>query len=142
MIRISKLTDYGIVLLTHLANGNTSYTARDLAEESNLPLPTVGKLLKILSKGELLGSWRGAAGGYRLARRPEEITIAEIIEVLEGPVAITECSDDEGLCGLESVCPVRTNWQKINGAVFKALEGLTLADMRKPLPLKVAGRSR
>lgn len=141
MIRIAKLTDYGIVLLTHYARdgGPTVLNARDLAAEASLPLPTVSKLLKLLSKAGLLASHRGVSGGYSLARRPTEITVAEIIGALEGPIAVTECSSEShGLCTLEAVCPTQSNWRKINTAVRRALDDLTLADMVTPVPAALA----
>ena len=135
MIRIAKLTDYGFVLLTHFARESADrvLNARDLAAEAKLPLPTVSKLLKLLSRAGLLVSHRGVAGGYSLARPPAEVSVAQIIAALEGPIAVTECSSDEhGLCTLESFCPTQSNWRKINTAVRRALEELTLADMVAP----------
>ena len=131
MIRIARLTDYGIVLLTHFPrDGRSIVNARDLAAEANLPLPTVSKILKALSKAGLLVSHRGVAGGYSLARPPDQITVAEIIGALEGPIAMTDCAGDaHGLCTLEPCCPTQDNWRKINAAVRRALQGLTLADM-------------
>lgn len=137
MIRIAKLTDYAIVLLTHFARkgGPSVLNARDLAAEARLPLPTVSKLLKLLLRAGVLVSHRGVAGGYSLARRPGEITVAQIIAALEGPIAMTECSSDtHGLCTLESTCPTQSNWRKISTAVRRALEDLTLADMVTPVP--------
>src|SRR5207253_10884637 len=101
MIRLGKLTDYGLVLMTHIAQAHDRllHTARDLAVESRLPLRTVSKLLKELLQGGLLGSQRGSKGGYSLARLPREMSVAEIIAVLEGTIALTECSTDmSGLC--------------------------------------------
>jgi FeS assembly SUF system regulator len=144
MMRIGKLTDYAIVLLTYFAREGEgaeqgeeiSHAAPGLAALAQLPLPTVSKILKALSRGGLLISQRGAKGGYRLTRPAQQISVAEIIAVLEGPIALTECSTDvPGLCELEPVCPVRSNWRKINLAVRDALEGLTLAAMTRPLPL-------
>jgi FeS assembly SUF system regulator len=136
MVRIGKLTDYAIVLLTYFArDAEQVQAARELAAQAQMPLPTVCKILKALSRGELLISHRGVKGGYSLARRPQEISIAEIISVIEGPIAMTECSAKApGLCELEPVCPVRSNWRRINQAVRQALENLTLADMTRPLP--------
>lgn len=130
MIRISKLTDYAIVLLTQFARESSTavLTAKDLAAQTHLPLPTVGKLLKTLSRSELLHSQRGLNGGYRLAKGPADITIAEIISVMEGPIGITECSIGQP-CDLTGQCPVQPNWQKINRAIRSALEGLTLEEM-------------
>lgn len=137
MLRISKLTDYGIMLLTHLAHGPTAlpYSAAELAARANLPLPTVSKLLKKLARTGLLTTQRGAKGGFSLARQPEDISVAEMIRALEGPVAITECCIlPHGQCRLERHCPVGTHWQQINRAVQEALEGLTLAAMTRPFP--------
>ncbi|MFI5399008.1 MAG: SUF system Fe-S cluster assembly regulator [Candidatus Binatia bacterium] len=140
MIRIAKLTDYAIVLLTCFArDGKQVHITRDLAAQARIPLPTVCKVLKALSRGGLLVSQRGVKGGYSLARRPEEISMAEIIGMIEGPIAMTECSTHApGLCELEPVCRVRSNWRRINQAVQGALDTLTLADMTAPLPQQLA----
>lgn len=144
MIRIARLTDYAIVLLTYFARATEQVrTARDLAARTHIPLPTVSKLLKALSRGGLLVSQRGVKGGYTLARRPEEISIAAIIGVIEGPIAMTECSAHApGLCELEPACPVRSDWRRINQAVQRALDGLTVADMTAPLPQQPATSRR
>lgn len=133
MIRITKQTDYGVVLLTYLAgHPERQFNAPDLAAETRLPLPMVSKILKLLAREGLLSSHRGVKGGYSLGRRPEEITMAEVIRALEGPIAITECIEDGGDCAHESLCSVRGHWQKINEAVRGALEGLSLAEMAPP----------
>lgn len=136
MLRVTKLTDYAIVVLTHLARqGEACLTARDLAECSEVPAPTVQKLLKQLAREGLVASLRGAKGGYRLSRAPEDISVAEVIAAIEGPIAMTECShDDSGLCEVEDNCNVRTNWQRINVAVQSALSSVSLADMVGPTP--------
>ena len=136
MIRMTRVTDYGIVLLTYLARSpeGTLHTARDLARDAHLPLPTVNKVLKTLTRHGLLESHRGVKGGYTLARHPEEISVAEIISATEGPVAMTECTvDGPGGCDHESECPVSDNWQRINQAIQEALDGITLAEMTRPL---------
>lgn len=135
MIRITRQTDYGIVLMTHLAgNPHRSYNAPELAIEVHLSLPIVSKILKLLVRDGLLVSHRGVKGGYGLARRPDAISVAEIIAALEGPIALTECIDDgPGECSQEAICPLRSNWQRINQAVRQALEGITLAEMTQPL---------
>ena len=137
MIRITKLTDYGIVLLAHIAVDPEyrTHNVRDLALEAHLPMPTVSKLLKLLTRNGLLISLRGAKGGYKLSRRPEEITVAQVISAIDGPIAITDCSSSNAVkCELERLCPVRSNWQRINGAIRDSLEHVTLADMtRRPI---------
>jgi len=136
MLRISKLTDYGVVLATHLAAPRVGETlaVRDLARETGIPQPTVSKVLKQLGRSGIVEAQRGATGGYRLTRRPEEITIAEVIAAVEGPIGVTECATDESLgsCELETRCDVRTNWQRINRAVQTALESVRLSDMVLP----------
>jgi len=134
MLRMSKMTDYGIVLLTHLAklgaDGNA--TARDLSEASHVPFPTVGKLLKELSQAGLLVSHRGATGGYSLARPAEEISVAEMITALEGPISLTECGHETtGApgCQIETTCPVSGNFKTISRAIRDALEHLSLAQL-------------
>jgi FeS assembly SUF system regulator len=135
MLRVTKLADYGIVILTHLARrGSTSSNARDIAREVRLPLPVVSKILKTLAQQGILESRRGIKGGYGLSRRPEEISVGEIIRALEGPIAVTECNDRAGGgCNLETGCAVRTNWHLINRALHQALETITLAEMTQPL---------
>jgi FeS assembly SUF system regulator len=130
MIRLSRLTDYGIVLMAHLADaGRGPHTARDLAAETQLPLPAVSKLLKSLAREGLLVSSRGAKGGYQLARPAEQITVPEMIAALEGPIALTDCTLHEGACSQEPRCHVRTPWQRINRAVHEALSRIRLTDL-------------
>lgn len=143
MLRLSKMADYGIVLLTYVANaeeGEVS-TARHLAEQSRLPLPTVSKVLKSLSRAGLLVAHRGKNGGYTLARAPEQISVVDMIRAIDGPIALTECSTHApSLCDLESCCPVRSNWAKITSTVSDALEQLSLADMAVPADLSQGGQ--
>jgi FeS assembly SUF system regulator len=140
MIRITRLTDYGIVLLTHFARNPERMTrnAPKLAASAHLPLPTVSKILKILAREGLLVPHRGAKGGFSLARSPQDITVTDIISALEGPIALTECNvHGSDRCSIESLCPVSTNWRRINRAVLDALGGLTLAEMASPRPAQL-----
>ena len=134
MIRMTKQTDYGIVLLSRMAGyPERQFNATELAAETRLPQPTVSKVLKILGRAGLLESQRGVKGGYTLARGPETITVSEVITALEGPIGITECIDDTpGECTHEARCPVRGNWQRINEAIRQALDGINLAEMAQP----------
>lgn len=134
MLRVTKLADYGIVMLTHFAlHRESSFTAPDIAGTVRLPLPVVSKILKLLGKAGLLTSQRGTKGGYRLAVPAERITIATIICALEGPIAVTGCTDVDRGCTLETRCPVSGNWHLINQAIYSALERITLAQMATPL---------
>ena len=136
MIRITRMTDYGIVLLAHFARNadRAIHNAKELAVEAELPLPTVTKVLKILARQGLLDSHRGAKGGYNLARQPDEISVADVIRATEGPVAMTECTvEGEGNCSHEAGCPVSANWQRINHAIGQALERISLSEMIHPI---------
>ncbi|MFZ1623780.1 MAG: SUF system Fe-S cluster assembly regulator [Gammaproteobacteria bacterium] len=133
MLRISKLTDYGTMILVHLAAQTDGVcSASDVATGTRIALPTVQKLLKILARGDLVHSLRGAEGGYALSRRPENISAAEIVDVLEGPLSITECSMTDSQCELEDGCAVGDAWQKINRTIRGALDTVTLADLAHP----------
>lgn len=133
MLRISKLTDYGTVVMTYLAREKDRlHAVSEIAAEIRLAAPTVSKILKQLAHEGLVVSHRGVKGGYALARRPEQISMVEIIDALEGRVGLTECGSTPGLCAQESGCTIRTNWQRINGAVREALAGVTLAEMAEP----------
>lgn len=135
MLRMTKQADYGIVLMTHMAcDAGRRFAAPELAEETQLPLPTVSKVLKLLARGDLLDSTRGVKGGYSLAASPDEINVADMIEVLEGPIAFTECIEDApGNCSQEAICQIRGNWQRINRAVRESLERISLADLTEQM---------
>ena len=130
MLRISKLTDYGTVLLAHLAaNPNDVCSAADVASATGIAVPTVSKLLKSLCRSGLITSTRGPNGGYQLTRDPVEISAADIIDALEGPVSITECSAIDSQCEHEGVCSVGGAWQRVNIAIRRALDDVSLSDL-------------
>lgn len=135
MLRMSKLTDYGTVVMTYLAGEpGRWHTAAEIAGQIHVAVPTVSKILKTLARHGLVQSHRGVKGGYTLARPASQITMAEVISAMEGPFGLTECSSNPGLCVQESSCSVRANWQKVNQAIRRALEGVTLAEMVRPMP--------
>ena len=135
MLRVTKLTDYASVVLTVLASDPTAVlSASELAERAGLEVPTVAKLLKPLAQAGLVEGFRGASGGYRLARPAARITLVDIVEALEGPLGMTECSVHAGQCGIEDSCGVRANWRRINDVVADALRGVSLAQMLGPMP--------
>jgi FeS assembly SUF system regulator len=139
MLRVSKLTDYATVVMTCLVDaGDRVQSAQSLAERARLEVPTVSKLLKQLAQAALVVSTRGINGGYRLARAPQHISIADIVTAMEGPIGMTECSAHAGLCDHEPHCGVRVNWQRINQAIAGALASVTLADMVKAPPKRAA----
>ncbi|TDI58028.1 MAG: SUF system Fe-S cluster assembly regulator [Alphaproteobacteria bacterium] len=135
MIRLTRLADYAVLLMTHMAqewrrNPVRVMNAADLARETHIPVPTVSKILGAMSRGDLLTSHRGHAGGYALSRAPEDISAADIISIIEGPIALTECLDERtDDCEIESLCGVRASWTRINDAITMALEGISLAQM-------------
>ena len=130
MLRISRLTDYGTVVLAQLADTETRFaSAAEVAQATGLGLPTVSKLLKMLAKSGLVDSARGSHGGYRLARGPANISAADVIDALEGPVSITDCSAHDRHCDLEATCSVGGTWQRINRAIRESLDEISLADL-------------
>ena len=140
MIKLSRLTDYGVVVMSQMAqNISAMKTAPELAASTGVPTPTVSKLLKLLVRGGLVESRRGVNGGYALTKNIDDITAADIIEALEGPVALTACVDgSEADCGVESLCPMRGGWEKVNRAIRAALEEVTLAELSQPADFLLA----
>jgi FeS assembly SUF system regulator len=127
MLRISRLTDYATVLLARLATEPArQFNAAELAAQTRVALPTVSKLLKQLHRGGLVSSTRGQHGGYRLARPAAEINAAHILDALEGPLALTECSRRQSHCDIEQSGRA---WQRVGLAIRRALEAITLVEL-------------
>ena len=127
MLRITRLTDYGFILLAQMCRKEDElFNAKDLSEQLAIPLPTVSKVLKLLVQGSLLESHQGSQGGYRLARVASEISAANIIEVLEGPVSMTACCITDGC---DRNCSVSNSWQKVNSIIVNTLQSVSLAEM-------------
>lgn len=130
MLRIGKLTDYATVILATLAADRTRLlNASTLAERTHIAAPTVSKLLKQMHRAGLVISTRGTHGGYQLARDPEQISAASILDALEGPIALTECSAGSGQCGIEHTCSVGRTWQKLSVAIRRSLSEISLAQL-------------
>ena len=131
MIKISKMADYAVVVLSVLARDAAALkTACSVSQTTRLPEPTVAKVLKILAREGLIDSIRGANGGYKLARPAHLINVAEVLTAIEGPVSLTACVDgSHETCDFESHCPVKGRWDDVNMAIRVALESITLADM-------------
>jgi FeS assembly SUF system regulator len=130
MLKLAKLTDYATVLMTVMAaEHGRQFSTQELAERSHLGLATTAKLLKQLARGGLVESARGQHGGYRLRRTPAQITVADVVDAVEGPIAVTRCSIHSGGCSIETSCGTRANWQLINLAIRNALEAVTLEQM-------------
>jgi len=131
MLRLTKLTDYGVLLMTRMAAaGQDRFSAAELSESTHIPVPTVSKILQMLLHEGMLDSVRGAHGGYRLTRAAADINVRDVISVFEGSIALTECNlEDGGACDQHDVCSTSNHWKRINAAVREALEGISLADM-------------
>jgi FeS assembly SUF system regulator len=130
MVILSKLADYGVIISSQLAAaGPMHLTAVHLAHDTRLPATTVAKVLKLLAKAGIVTAVRGATGGYRLARAPERISVAEIIAAIDGAFGLTECTSAIGPCDRLDFCPTRPHWRRINQAVEQALERVTLSEM-------------
>lgn len=141
MLRVSRLTDYATVLLTVLAREPAALqSATTLAEQARLEPPTTSKVLKQLGQAGLVESQRGAAGGYRLSRPASEISLADVVIAIEGPIGMTECSIQPGECGHEPHCGISSGWQRVSMAISSALRSVSLADLLRQTPLKIDAR--
>ena len=146
-MRLSSLADYAVVMMSAAARhcgGVGRLNATMLAEETGVPLPTVQKLVSRLSSAGLLESARGTGGGFRLARPPSAISLADIVEAVEGPIALTSCVDGAAQdCGLDHHCSVKPHWNTVNGAVRGALAGVSLASLSSNCsPAKAGAQSQ
>jgi FeS assembly SUF system regulator len=133
MIKISRLSDYSLMLLRLLASEPQHQSAAVLAQKSGIAFPTVSKILKLLQEGGVLVSTRGANGGYRLLKDPTKLSLAEILDAVEGKPSLTECCDASNTCIHDSLCALRENWQIINKVIIHVLSQFSLADFQKPL---------
>lgn len=124
------MTDYALVILAHLTKEPEQYAqASDVAYNTKVNKPTTAKVLKVLAKHGLLESCRGASGGYKLNKHPEDISVAEIIQILEGPMAIMECNLGKEYCAISKNCEIHSSWNKINAVIFNALDTIKLSDL-------------
>jgi FeS assembly SUF system regulator len=132
-MRLSSLADYAVVMMSAAARrcgGAGRLNATVLAEETGLPLPTVQKLVSKLSAAGLIESTRGTGGGFRLSRPPSAITLAEIVEAIEGPIGMTACVEARAHdCQIDESCKMKPHWNAVNGAVRGALAGVSLASL-------------
>jgi FeS assembly SUF system regulator len=128
------MTDYAVVVLGQMARRpGMVRTAAHIAEGTAIPLPTTSKLLKQMAASTLITSHRGANGGYSLDRAAEDVRVSEIVEALDGPIALTACVDGaEDQCDVELLCPMRGNWNRVNNAIRDALESVSLAELIDP----------
>jgi FeS assembly SUF system regulator len=128
MIRLTNLADYAVVLMCHMANNRDNlFSAQDLSKITDLPVPTVSKILGALSRADLLISQRGLHGGFRLEKEPTDVSIGQIIEAIDGPIALVNCTDpDPNHCAISNTCELKARWKIINDAVKGAMDGVSL----------------
>jgi len=136
MIRISKETDYATMLLGYMAGRPLGEvrTAREFAEWSGLSIPMVSKILRLLTRGDLVDSHRGVGGGYSLKRPAAEIALADVVRAVEGPISIVQCGTAPGVCEHESMCPSRVNWPRVSRKIESALEEVAITELIGPHP--------
>ena len=134
MIRLTNLADYAVILMCEMSHADGRLSAQGLASSTGIPVPTVSKILNLLSRASLLQSHRGIKGGFALALPAEDISVAEIIEAIDGPIALTSCVDSGKSCdcGFDDVCSLRPRWQLISGVVRGALEKVSLKEIAEP----------
>ena len=141
-MRLSSLSDQAIVLMQAAASrcGESRASAADLAVATGIPVPTAQKLVSLLTRAGLLKSARGTGGGIRLARPAAAINLADVVEAVEGPIALTPCMEVDGRheCGREAICHVRPHWGPINAAVRGALAQVSLAQLSDPVESREA----
>ena len=141
---MNRLTDYAVVVMAELADGGAIATSGTLSIRTGIPQPTVAKLLKVMAHRGLAVAHRGRTGGYGLGRAAADISVAEIIEAVEGRLAVAACvhgSEDE--CEFEHTCPINGRWDKVNRVIWQALNGVSLADMAAPaVPFPTAFEDR
>jgi FeS assembly SUF system regulator len=138
MFRLSKLTDYAVVVLVRLSRAETVQTSPGIAMATGIPEPTVAKVLKAMASRGLVTSQRGARGGYRLSRCLSSIPVGDVIAAIDGPIALTACVDGGG-CETQRLCPLHGRWDPVNEAIRKALSSITLSDMAAAVPLAFRG---
>ena len=134
MIRLTKAGEYGLRAIRYLVeNGDESRVSiGDISENKNIPEPFLRKLFKPLVKNNIIHSTRGVAGGVRLAKSPEEISVLEVVEALEGPLALNECLLDDGECEFISECGMHDIWDEAQIAMARVLKSKNLTDLTKP----------
>ncbi len=135
MIKVSKMADYSVVILSCFVAGTIGqiWSANDISNKTHLPLPTVAKILKLLVKGDVLNSHRGVQGGYSLEKYSDEVTVYDIVKSIDGPIALTACVDDGDDCSSQPICPMSGGWDSLNSKIRQSFEDVTLRDIASPV---------
>lgn len=130
MLRVGKLADYAVVILHFLGKQpKEQFTMDAIAQQTLLPKATVRKVLRALTRSDLVESRRGPRGGYQIARSPEQISVADAIAAVEGPPALTECCASPCECGLAPSCDLKGSWPSVNHIVIDVLRRVSVADL-------------
>ena len=134
MIKLNKITDYAVVILGLLSSRSPNkFSTSKISSDTGLSIPTVAKVCKLLNNANLIKAGRGAYGGYFCETKPSEISVALIVEAIDGPIAITACIEEsEDLCDTQSICLLSGNWNKANNAILDALKSVSLSDLLNP----------
>ena len=134
MIKLNKITDYAVVILGLLSSRSPNkFSTSKISSDTGLSIPTVAKVCKLLNNANLINAGRGAHGGYFCETNPSEISVAVIVEAIDGPIAITACIEEsEDLCDTQSICLLSGNWNKANNAILDALKSVSLSDLLNP----------
>jgi Rrf2 family protein len=136
MLRLSKKADYALMAMKHLAlrGDRGSSSAREIAEQYDIPIELMAKVLQRLVQRGLLASHQGTRGGYQLSRLPRQITVADVIEAIEGPVTVTACSTNDNQCEQFSKCNVRDPLWRVRERILAALGECTIAELASDMP--------
>jgi Rrf2 family protein len=131
MLRLTKKADYGLMALKYLAEhpGEASLSAKDVAEAYHIPPQLLAKILQQLAREGLLRSHAGMNGGYTLARKPESITAFEVIRIIDGPLFITSCVTDSGICDLTNSCTIKEPLARVNDSITDVLKKIRISDL-------------
>src|SRR5215813_2898543 len=145
MLRLSKKADYALIAMKHLAvRGDrvpASSSAREIAELYDIPIELMAKVLQRLVRRGLLASQQGTRGGYLLARLPTQISVADVIQAIDGPVTVTACSTEEGQCEQFSKCNVRDPLWRVRERILSALGECTIAELAQDAPSSIQARA-
>ena len=135
MIKVSRMADYAVLLVCKMTkNTDTTYSAHELSLTTSLPITTISKILTKLTKAEITQSVRGVSGGYKLLKDAENISVGNIIDIIDGKIALTVCiEENKNNCGLASMCTSHSNWQIINNAVSRTLNSISIKEMASPI---------
>lgn len=129
-MQVSRMADYAVLVIHHMSQQpGALHNAADVATALNLGAPTVMKIMKQLTKGGILNSTRGVKGGYQLARATTCISVANVVEAIDGPICLTRCQHKNNTCQIKECCDLEGSWQLINDEVRATLQKICIHDL-------------